>query len=298
MQLSIYVLLLAIGFVSASIGKVVDIVASSLLHVRALIPTLPGELWQIYLLWVGWSVALTMVAVLVTRKISTKAKGSGIPQMKSVLAGGNMSEEFLSVRCLVAKVLGLTAALSGGLSIGKEGPWVHFAAIVANLISKLDVFTHLNKSKLDWQKILSAGFAAGTAANFGAPVGGVLFSIEVTASHYLVRNYYPAFFCTWSAAFCFRLLNIRNKHGHGLPFTAFLRPRTAFHCLTPRFCCHQEASTTPPSSPTPGTSRTTGASCSHSLSWESRPGCSVRSSSTRTAGSCGGSKNGRRSASG
>ena len=60
--------------------------------------------------------------------------------------------------------------------------------------------------KEHWREIIAAGFAAGTAANFGAPIGGVLFSIEVTATHYPVSSYVKAFVCSVSGAFCFRLL--------------------------------------------------------------------------------------------
>jgi H+/Cl- antiporter ClcA len=217
---SIYVLLLAIGIASSVTGKLVDFLAEALLQTRAsMLSSLTGSMWQRYVTWVGWTLSLTLLSVFITLRVCPHAKGSGIPQMKSVLAGGVMSADFLSVRCLLTKAFGLTAALAAGLSIGKEGPWVHFSAIVANVISRLGMFRHLATSKLQWQQVLSAGFAAGTAANFGAPMGGVLFSIEVTATHYLARNYYPAFFCAWSGAFGFRLLNMYTygkQHDHAL----------------------------------------------------------------------------------
>lgn len=44
--------------------------------------------------------------------------------------------------------------------------------------------------------------AAGVVSTFGAPVGGILFSIEVTATYYAVNNLFKAFFCAiWCVIF-------------------------------------------------------------------------------------------------
>ncbi len=50
-----------------------------------------------------------------------------------VTAGGSLC------RTLVAKVVGLTATLGSGMPLGKEGPFVHIASIVATLLTKLVV---------------------------------------------------------------------------------------------------------------------------------------------------------------
>jgi H+/Cl- antiporter ClcA len=42
--------------------------------------------------------------------------------------------DFLSPLTLVVKVAGLVLALGAQLSIGKEGPFVHMAAIVATMV--------------------------------------------------------------------------------------------------------------------------------------------------------------------
>jgi chloride channel 2 len=43
--------------------------------------------------------------------------------------------------------------------------------------------------------MLAAAVAAGVTSTFGAPIGGVLFSIEVTSTYYVVGNLWKAFFC-------------------------------------------------------------------------------------------------------
>lgn len=62
--------------------------------------------------------------------------GSGIPEMKTILRGVQL-KEYLTFKTLVAKIIGLTATLGSGMPLGKEGPFVHIASIVAQLLSKL-----------------------------------------------------------------------------------------------------------------------------------------------------------------
>ena len=45
--------------------------------------------------------------------------------------GGVKLPDMLGVRTLISKVLGMIAMLSSGLSLGKEGPFVHLAGCVA-----------------------------------------------------------------------------------------------------------------------------------------------------------------------
>jgi hypothetical protein len=47
---------------------------------------------------------------------------------------------------------------------------------------------------------------ASAATAFHAPIGGVLFSIEVTATFYLVSNYWKAFVASVSGMLCVELL--------------------------------------------------------------------------------------------
>jgi len=56
--------------------------------------------------------------------------------------------------------------------------------------------------------MLAASVAAGVTATFGAPIGGVLFSIEVTSTYYMVSNLWKAFFCSCWAIFTFKVLSV------------------------------------------------------------------------------------------
>jgi len=50
--------------------------------------------------------------------ISTEAEGSGVPEMKGVLAGVHLSN-FLSIKAFIGKWIGIVAGLAGGLSFGR-----------------------------------------------------------------------------------------------------------------------------------------------------------------------------------
>ncbi len=56
--------------------------------------------------------------------------------MKTILRGVVL-KEYLSGKTLLAKAVGLTATLGSGMPLGKEGPFVHIASIVATGLSKL-----------------------------------------------------------------------------------------------------------------------------------------------------------------
>lgn len=74
------------------------------------------------------------------------------------------------------------------------------------------VFKRINLNDARRLEMLAAACAVGVSANFGAPIGGVLFSIEVTSTYFAVRNYWRGFFASVIAAFVFRVLAVVVKN--------------------------------------------------------------------------------------
>ncbi|GMS82202.1 hypothetical protein PENTCL1PPCAC_4377, partial [Pristionchus entomophagus] len=129
----------------------------------------------------------------------------GIPEMKTILRGVQL-KEYLTVRTLITKIVGLTLVLCSGLPLGKEGPFVHIASIIAAQLSKLmKGFKGLYENESRSSEMLAAGCAVGVACTFSAPIGGVLFSIEVTSVYFAVRNYWRGFFASSCAAIITRI---------------------------------------------------------------------------------------------
>lgn len=63
--------------------------------------------------------------------LSRDAEGSGLPEMKAILAGVHIST-FLSFKALIGKFVGVTLSIGGGLSFGRYGAFVHNSAIIAH----------------------------------------------------------------------------------------------------------------------------------------------------------------------
>lgn len=105
------------------------------------------------------------------------AAGSGISEIKCIIAGFVM-KGFLGFKTLLIKSIGLPLAIASGLSVGKEGPSVHYAVCTGNVISRL--FDKYKRNAAKTREILSACAAAGVGVAFGSPIGGVVFSLEVS----------------------------------------------------------------------------------------------------------------------
>jgi len=112
---------------------------------------------------------------------------------------------FLGFWTLVIKSIALPLAIGSGLSVGKEGPSVHYAVCTGNVISRLFEKYRRNASKT--REILSACAAAGVAVAFGSPIGGVLFSLEEMSSHFPLKTMWRSYFCALVATAVLAAMN-------------------------------------------------------------------------------------------
>lgn len=132
------------------------------------------------------------------------AAGSGIPEIKTVLSGF-VIPHLLDFRVLVVKAIGSIFAVSTGMCLGKEGPFVHISVCVANLIGTSFLKYANNERKL--REVYAAGCAAGLSVAFGAPIGGVLFAFEEISTYFPRKVLWRAFICSLSAAITLRQLD-------------------------------------------------------------------------------------------
>ncbi|KAJ4369299.1 chloride channel [Didymella sp. IMI 355093] len=164
-----------------------------------------GGRWIVeYILFILFSVLFAACASLLVRDFSPYAKHSGIPEIKTVL-GGFVIRHFLGGWTLATKTLGLCLAVASGLWLGKEGPLVHVACCSANLFMKL--FSSVNGNEARKREVLSAAAAAGISVAFGAPVGGVLFSLEQLSYYFPDKTMWSSFVCAMVAAVTLQAFN-------------------------------------------------------------------------------------------
>ncbi|KAH8383519.1 hypothetical protein KR009_009071 [Drosophila setifemur] len=204
-----WVFLALLGIIMAMLSFIMDKGISICTNARIwLYRDLTSQPFVQYIAWVSLPVCLILFSAGFVHLIAPQSIGSGIPEMKTILRGVQL-KEYLTFKTLVAKVIGLTATLGSGMPLGKEGPFVHIASIVAQLLSKLVTsFQGIYENESRNSEMLAAACAVGVGSCFAAPVGGVLFSIEVTTTYFAVRNYWRGFFAAVCGATVFRLLAV------------------------------------------------------------------------------------------
>jgi len=120
------------------------------------------------------------------KKYAPYSRGSGIPQvMASIeLATPKYIEKvsrLLGLRIILIKVLSSLFMVFGGGVIGREGPTIQVAGSVFRTINRW-----LPKwwPKISKKNMIMTGAAAGLAAAFNTPLGGIVFAVEeLTKTH-------------------------------------------------------------------------------------------------------------------
>ncbi|KAL8575924.1 hypothetical protein ACOMHN_027322 [Nucella lapillus] len=148
------------------------------------------------------------VPVMMVMTMVPKAAGSGIPLIKSYLNGVRVPG-LLTLRCFIAKTVGVVFSILGGLACGKEGPMAHSGGIMAAGLAKgrIPWFTkdiklyNVFRTDHEVRDFVAAGAASGVSAAFGAPVGGTLFSVEEAASFWNTELVWRVFFSAMIACF-------------------------------------------------------------------------------------------------
>jgi chloride channel 2 len=180
------VLLIVIGCLSAVVSFAANVV---LTHGEAFRMSFSGDLYDYNKLglYCVMCVVSTVLATFITQTVCPQATGGGLPEMKTIL-GGVVKPILLSKKLIVAKFVGVILSLIGGLSVGKEGPFVHISAAIADQLMRLPIFSHVRRQDGKRLEVIACACASGVSSTFGAAFGGVLFSIEFTASAYRVKN--------------------------------------------------------------------------------------------------------------
>jgi H+/Cl- antiporter ClcA len=124
-----------------------------------------------------WTPLVAAVAAWITRRWAPGLAGSGIPQVLAALDPRTSPENaslYVSFKLACGKTLLTAWGLLGGLSLGREGPSVQIGAGIMHMARHVLPKGAAVKS----HGLLTAGGAAGIAAAFNTPLGGIMFAIE------------------------------------------------------------------------------------------------------------------------
>ncbi|VDO25234.1 unnamed protein product [Onchocerca flexuosa] len=223
-----------IGVFTAIIAAAIDIMIyySSLIKFRLIISNLlnlcekrmevgGGCIWTVEFAWICYNCILITISACLVLYLSPVAAGSGISQVKCFLNGVEIPG-VVRLKTLFAKALGVACTVAGGLSAGKEGPMIHSGAVIAAGISQgkcvtfsfdFHIFEQFRNDR-EKRDFVSAGAAAGVAAAFGAPIGGVLFSLEEGASFWNQSLTWRMFFAAMMSSFTLNFI-LSVFHGVG-----------------------------------------------------------------------------------
>ncbi len=132
-----------------------------------------------YWLWF-WTPLCLLAGWAAVYFFAPEAAGSGIPQ---VLAANDLNyaknsawiDRLLSLRGVVVKIISSLMVCLGGAVTGREGPTIQVSAGLFHFVGKV---TRKFIPQVDPQTWIVAGAAAGLAAAFNTPLGGIVFAIE------------------------------------------------------------------------------------------------------------------------
>ncbi|KAM6240787.1 chloride channel protein ClC-Kb-like [Porphyrio hochstetteri] len=206
--------LFILGVLMATISFMMDLLVARLYEAHRWLYQEVGDILVLkYLSWTMYPTALAVFSTGFSQSITPHSGGSGIPELKTILTGVVL-EDYLAIQNFGAKAVGLTCTLACGSTVflGKVGPFVHLSAMAAAYLGKMRTsVTREYENNFKQNEMLVAAQAVGVATVFGAPISGVLFSVEVMASHFAVRDYWRGFFAATCGAFMFRLLAVFNS---------------------------------------------------------------------------------------
>lgn len=120
-------------------------------------------------------------------KFAPYAKGSGIPQVSAAiwLATPKHNDKvnlLLSVRVMLVKIFTSLLVALGGVVIGREGPTIQ---VSASIFKRVNDILPPWYPKISKKNMIVTGAAAGLAAAFNTPLGGIVFAIEeLTKTHF------------------------------------------------------------------------------------------------------------------
>lgn len=155
-----------------------------------------------YILFIGSGVIFGLISASMGVLVSPGSDGSGIPELKIVLAGMNLYQ-FYDFNTFIGKTCALVFGIIGGYEIGLAANYVHIAGLFGKQLLKIKYFESIKSASKRTLLVMSA--TLGITAELETPLGGILFAIEQSSTVFLVANilkcFYVAVLCMLTKTF-------------------------------------------------------------------------------------------------
>jgi chloride channel 7 len=183
-----------------------------------------NKLIEAYVWYLGLSLVLILVGSSLVIWFEPRAAGSGIPEVIGYLNGVRVSGIF-TPKVYIAKVISVICAVSSGLPLGPEGPMIHIGGTIgasvaySNPILGKIIPWYQNKNQEDKRNFVLGGVAAGVAAAFNAPIGGLAFAWEEISTFWDGKTGWMILFGCMLSAFGTNLLLSATLSPENVVFT-------------------------------------------------------------------------------
>ncbi|PLX27308.1 MAG: hypothetical protein C0600_10375, partial [Ignavibacteria bacterium] len=171
---------IATGGVILLFNWIVEFAGEHFLDLFALSHT--NEYWQYLLIPLIPAVGGLAVGLLQTYVFKAKP-GHGVPE---VILASRFSRGRIQRRVILQKLLTGALSIGSGGGGGREGPIIHVGAAVGISIANLFRLTRDQSRTL-----IACGAAAGISGIFNAPMGGVMFVLEVILGDFRLKTFTP-----------------------------------------------------------------------------------------------------------
>ena len=151
----------------------------------------------------GWGVilvpALGAVAVAwLVKNFAPEAKGHGVPEVMEAI---HYNRGRIRPQVAIIKSLASAISIGSGGAVGREGPIVQIGAAFGSIVgAAIDLRTQ------DRITLIAAGAGAGIAATFNAPLGGIVFAIELLLVSITARTLLVVILATSVATYISQIL--------------------------------------------------------------------------------------------
>ncbi|WP_312321951.1 chloride channel protein [Soonwooa sp.] len=149
------------------------------------------KLLELIMNWHDWMIFIIapigfVLSWWLVKAFAPYSKGSGIPQVMAAVEMANPKEHnkikhLLSIKILILKIISSVVLVIGGGAIGREGPTIQIAG---SIFRKVNEYLPSWYPKISKKNMIMTGAAAGLAAAFNTPLGGIVFAVEeLTKTH-------------------------------------------------------------------------------------------------------------------